>query len=389
MWNKRAVRGFVFAVGVVLAALLVAVAKPGLRDPDSTLYAAMSSAISAQPLAKWLVPEWPEGRQKSGRFVEHTAVTLWPGAALERIGVTPGAQVANILCAGLLLWLVGLLAERLAGGTRAMAMAAWGASIVCIQYWTRANHEVWWAAAALGVMWVVAAKKHWSLAALCVALACAFKGVLGLDVVVLALPLAFVLRGRAWTLTWGVASLVFSAVLLVAYDAAYRSQTGIGFVEAYLDTQLNYVGQIERHPWWLKPWNVVLYLGKAAWFALPGVLLLLANFRRVRVSPVGPLLLGSLLVVLGTSLMSRHAARYIFPVYPVLAVAGAVVARHAAITAWLQTKEKFVLVAVWLVVAARVLFASAVYKPVNVLPGVPIQQRESGRRVGGHEVNVA
>lgn len=370
-------RSFVFAIGVVLAATLVALAKPGLRDPDSTLYAAMSSSLATQPLSKWLVPEWPEGRQKSGRFVEHTAVTLWPGAALERIGVTPGAQVANVLCAGLLLWLVGVLAERLAAGTRSLAFAAWGASIVCIQYWTRANHEVWWAAATLGVLCVIAANRHWLWAAACVGLACAFKGVLGLDVVVLALPLAWVLRGRAWTLTWGVASLVFSVVLLVAYDSAYRSQTGIGFVEAYLDTQLNYVGQIERHPWWLKPWNVVLYLGKAAFFSLPGTLLLLANFKRVRVSPVGPLLLGSLLVVLGTSLMSRHAARYIFPVYPVLAVAGAVVARHAAITAWLKTREQFVLLAVGVLVTARVLFASAVYTPMNVLPGIPIQQRES------------
>lgn len=370
-------RSVVVAIGVLVAAVLVAIVKPGLRDPDSTLYAAMSSSISSQPLAKWLVPEWPEGRQKSGRFVEHTAVTLWPGAALERIGITPGAQVANVLCAGLLLWLVGVLAERLAGGTRALAMAAWGASIVCIQYWTRANHEVWWAAAALGVLCVIAANRHWAWAALCVGLACAFKGVLGFDVVVLALPLAWTLRGTAWTLKWGIASVLVSTLLLLAYDAAYRSQTGIGFVEAYLDTQLNYVGQIERLPWWLKPWNVVLYIGKAAWFALPGAVLLLANVRRVRVSPVGPLLLGSLLVVLGTSLMSRHAARYIFPVYPVLAVAGAVVARHAAITSWLQAREKFVLLAVWLVVAARVSFASAVYKPMNVLPGIPIQQRES------------
>ncbi|MGV3620773.1 MAG: hypothetical protein ACO1OB_08145 [Archangium sp.] len=368
-------RGLTFAIGVVLAGVLVALVKPGLRDPDSTLYAAMSTSISPQPLAKWLVPEWPEGRQKSGRFVEHTAVTLWPGAALERIGVTPGAQVANILCAGLLLWLVGALAERLAANTRAMAMAAWGGAIVCIQYWTRANHEVWWAAAALGVLWVIAAKRHWALAALFVALACAFKGVLGLDVVVLALPLAWVVGGRAWTVKWGVASLVFSVLLLVAYDAAYCSQTGVGFVESYLDTQLTYVGQIERHPWWLKPWNVVVYIGKAAFFSLPGALLLLANFRRVRVTPVGPLLLGALLVVLGTSLMSRHAARYIFPVFPVLAVAGAVVAKHAAITAWLQAKEKFVWLAVFILVVARIVFASAVYKPVNVLPGIPIQQR--------------
>jgi hypothetical protein len=384
--SSRREAGWYLLASLALAGA-VAWVQPPLHDPDSTLYAAMSSQLAGRPLAQWLAPQWPPGRAKAGRFVEHTAVSLWPGAALERLGVPAGALVANMLCAVALLWLVSRLAAALAPEASALAVASWGLSIIAVQYCLRANHEVWWATAAVAALWAIASGAARWVAVACVVAACCVKGVLGLDTLLLTTPLAWVLRGRAWTLRLVASSLVAAAVFVALYEAASLALVGQSFLGEYLSIQLGYVGQAEAHGWLTKPRNLVFYLGKLAWFSLPGALLLgwalwrqRAWLREDRARPALALLLGVGLVVVSTSLMSRHAARYIFPCYPALAVVGAVAAEGSALARWLQARPRAVLGGLLLVALARVLLSEVTYRDVNLLPGPATGALPSARR---------
>jgi hypothetical protein len=366
--------GVVFVAAGLMLGSAIAVTRPGLRDPDSTLYAAMSSQLTAQPLAAWMTPEWPANRMKTGRFVEHTAVSLWPGAVLERVGLSTGALVANVLCAVVLLWLVGRLASVLAPGSEPLAWAAWGLSIIGVQYWLRANHEIWWATASLAALLGVASRwPRWTVVALTVA-GCSIKGPLGLDTVLLVAPLAWVVHGRRWLVLYGVFSGLAVLAFVALYDLAFQRVTGTSFVSAYFSTQVGYVLDSETSVWLTKPRNLVVYLGKLIWFSLPGALLLAwAKWKKKRISrETIALLIGLLLVVVATSFMSRQAGRYIFPCYTVLAVIGSAAAVSSKLSGLLQRRASVVLAVVLLVALGRVLFASAVYREVNLLPGTRV-----------------
>jgi hypothetical protein len=102
---------------------------------------------------------------------------------------------------------------------------------------------------------------------------------------------------------------------------------------------------------------------------------LVVNGGRTLARPVLALALGLLLVLLGTSLMSRHAARYIFPCYPLLAVIGACAAGTTKLSKWLDARRWVVLGVIFALAAGRVLLAQAVYREVNVLPGTSIRQQ--------------
>lgn len=361
------------AAGLLLGGSIVST-RPALRDPDSTLYAAMSSQLSALPYTSWMTPQWPAGRMKTGRFVEHPAVSLWPGALLERVGIAAGALVANVLCAVVLLWLVGRLASLLAPGAEALAWAAWGLAIIGVQYWLRANHEIWWATASLAALLGVAARwPRWSVVAFTVA-GCAIKGPLGLDTVLLVAPLAWVVHGRRWLVTYGLFAALAVLAFAAIYELTFQRVTGTSFVSAYLSTQVGYVLDSETSAWLTKPRNLLVYLGKLIWFSLPGALLLgWARWKkRTLTRETMALLIGLVLVVVATSFMSRQAGRYIFPCYTVLAVIGAASAASSRLGAFLATRARAVVAVVFLIAFGRVLLASAVYSEVNLLPGTRV-----------------
>lgn len=378
--------GLFWAAGLALATTIT-LSRPVLRDPDSTLYAAMSTQLASRPLTTWIAPDWPEGRAKTGRFVEHTAVSLWPGAAIERAGLSAGALVANLLCAVLLLWLVGRLAACLEPRAQTLAWAAWGLSLVGIQFWLRANHEIWWATASLGALLGVAARwPRWAVVA-CTVGAFSIKGPLGLDTLLLVAPLAWVTHGRRWLLLY----LAFAAIAVVAfgalYDAAFHQATGSSFIEEYASIQFGYVEQAETHSFLTRPRNLAVYIGKLVWFSLPGALLLgwtLVTRRGWRSEPgtrsARALMLGVLLVLIVTSFMSRQAGRYIFPCYPLLAVIGAVSMSGMRLGAWIAPRGRLVLALVFVVALGRVLFAHVVYREVNLLPGTRVTSTEGPKR---------
>lgn len=364
---------FGFVAAALLLATAIAWSRPALRDPDSTLYAAMSSQLAAQPARTWIAPEWPGGRMKRGRFIEHTAVSLWPGAVLERVGPHSGALIANVLCAMLLLWLVGRLAEALAPGSEPLAWAAWGLAVIGVQYWLRANHELWWAAASIAALLGVVSRSPLWIVVGCTLLGCAIKGPLGLDTVLLVAPLAWVVHGRRWLGLYVLSTVVAAVVCVALYELAFHQVTGSSFVDAYVSTQLGYVVDSEVSGWIAKPRNLAVYIGKLLWFSLPGAALLAWSAWKTRLGhQVRALLVGLALVLVATSLMSRQAGRYIFPCYVILAVIGAASAAQTKLGAFLQQRPRFVFGLVCLVALARILFAATVYREVNPFPGTRV-----------------
>lgn len=364
-----------FVVAALGLSGAIVLSRPPLRDPDSTLYAAMSSQLSTQPLRTWIAPEWPPGRMKSGPFVEHTAVSAWPGAALERVQPGTGALLANALGALLLLWLVGRLAEVLAPGGAAVGWAAWGLSLIGVQYWLRANHEIWWAAAAIAALLSVASRAPRWLAVACTVLAFSVKGPLGLDVALLVAPLAWVTQGRRWLLRYLVNSALAVLVFAASYELVYREVTGASFIGGYVTTQLGYVLDSEAAGWLAKPRNLAVYAGKLLWFSLPGALLLAWALRKGPTRELRALVVGVVAVLLVTSLMSRQAGRYIFPCYVVLAVVGAASAAGSKLGVFLAGRARLVFALVCLVALGRILLASAVYREVNFFPGTRVTVR--------------
>jgi hypothetical protein len=76
--------------------------------------------------------------------------------------------------------------------------------------------------------------------------------------------------------------------------------------------------------------------------------------------------------------MSRQAGRYIFPAYPLLALAGAVSVSGSRLATWLQARARWVLMVIFLVALGRVVFAKSVYREVNLLPGTKITYPDAG-----------
>jgi uncharacterized membrane-anchored protein len=137
----------------------------------------------------------------------------------------------------------------------------------------------------------------------------------------------------------------------------------------------------------MKPRNLLVYFGKLLWFSLPGAVLLgwtLVTRRGWRLQPgsraTRALIVGVLLVLLATSLMSRQAGRYIFPCYPLLAVIGAVSMSGTRLSTWLRERGRLVLGIVFAVALGRVLLAHVVYREINILPGTRVSQEQ---RTGG------
>ena len=71
-----------WAATVFLMYRFIVAADYPLHDGDSVLYQSIASSLASRPWAEWLVPMWPPGWSKTGRFVEHLPFFFWPTAAL-------------------------------------------------------------------------------------------------------------------------------------------------------------------------------------------------------------------------------------------------------------------------------------------------------------------
>jgi 4-amino-4-deoxy-L-arabinose transferase-like glycosyltransferase len=344
--GEREVLGWMAALQVVVVALPLLEYRT--RDPDSVLYAEMAARLSAQPIARWVAPEWPPGWYAQGLYREHPAGIFVPPALLAGLGYPPeqAAYAVNAAYQVLTLVLVQRLAAAFALPLEARALA-WLLQLVPIAftYRVRANQEqavvLFMVAALLGTE-LSRSRRYWTLltAAGLVGLVLV-KGVLGLlGPVVCALwlltrPAPPESSRSTWTALAGAVLAV--VVAAIAYEAVYRRSTGEPFLAAYLSRQLG-VAAAPRSQAVLaqKAYNLAWYLARVLWFPVPWSLaLLVALFSRTgragaRTSGLAFVLAVTALYLGLFSLSDRRADRYIFPVYYVVGAAGAVAALRAS-----------------------------------------------------------
>ena len=375
--------GWLLCIAAMYA--LVVAAGDALRDPDSTLYAQIAHQLATRPVSTWIAPDFPPARFKSGPFLEHLSVFFWPAAALDRIGFSQGAVLANFFYALALLYLLFQLARRCADRETAwVAVASYLVSPLGVQYLLRANHENAWALGFLGGALCVLElnRTRWGgpLLAACAAWAFLIKGVLALAFFPVMLAIGLGVGAKRTPLWLGISALAVGAAAL-AYELAFRHATGHGFFAAYLQIQLGYVGTFEQRGALVKLMSPLYYGLNLLWFALPGsVLAFRAGLRAWREREARlPLRMGGLgagVHLLVLSLMTRHAVRYIFPAYALVQLAGAPeLTRLRKLRAWISEHDALLpylsMIALPVILALRITVDLHAYRFVDVLGGLP------------------
>ena len=351
--------GVAYAAGLVVAASFIYVIHFWSHDGDSSLYAGIASHLTAEPLSRWVAPQWWALWPNSSvteLFIEHPAGVFWLPSAMGRLGL-PAAESAYVVgVAASLLVLVGLarLVARVADRSAARAvliLLPW--MPVAFIFRVRANHEypmlvclVWALVALDGV------QRSWKwLLGLAAALvgALVVKGVFALFVVgacglwLLVDPAQAREEGGTWRLWLALGvSVVAMAATFVAYDAWYTQATGHAFWAAYWHRQVGpmtfaspiaQASVILRHVWF--------YLKHVAWHAAPWTIVLLwVAYRSLATRSIGTLTsreTRSLIFVcafvlasfVALSVPSRVAERYTFSAAFLLGATGIVAAvRH-------------------------------------------------------------
>ncbi|MBI5496770.1 MAG: glycosyltransferase family 39 protein [Deltaproteobacteria bacterium] len=319
----------------VVAAASASLAGFEFKDGDSRLYARMAHAMAEQPVSAWLSPHWPAHYYKEGLFQEHTAVFFWPMAALGVLGVpeVPAALLPNFLyLLGTLLFLAALARARHGEEAAALAPLAFLLSVAGFQYLLRANHEtalgLGVAAAAWGLHEVERRPWAGAVAAAGFAWCILIKGVIGL----VALPALGVWalvpgfsRRRLATLAAGLLAMLLAAWL---HEVAFAAANGHSFIRAYLDIHLGYAQDQERASPVRKLRNAAYYAGVVLWWFFPWSLAWAwsaAKSARARGWRVDVALWSSVaaavVYVAFFSMFDRRASRYVFSLYPLLAVA--------------------------------------------------------------------
>jgi hypothetical protein len=341
-----------WCAAVVVASAAVAAVGYGTPDPDSRLYAEMAATLSRRPIRSWIAPEWPPGLYMRGLYQEHPAGLFVPAAILARLGY-PADQAAyalglaySALAFALVPWVAAVFAPAEA------RTLGWLLQLLPIffVFRVRANHEP--ALLALFFVALLATEalirsRRGALPLLIAALA-ALMVVKGFLVVPATVCCALWLlvrsreSGTAARPRWIVSALAVAGGLIavvLAYEWAYRATTGESFLAAYARRSL-----VVGHSWSILtiPYNLLFYSGRVVWFAFPWSLVLVGAVLRYR--PQGReapsltrglstgvqgllFVLGAAAIYLGVfSLSGRRAERYIYPVYPLVGAAGAVVA---------------------------------------------------------------
>jgi hypothetical protein len=361
---------------------LVAVDYP-LRDADSVLYQSIAASLETRPWAEWLVPMWPAGSAKTGRFVEHLPFFFWPAASLGRLGLARGALLANLIYFLSCLYLLYRIARLLVRAECAwLTVALYALSPLGIQYLVRANQENAWAIGFLGALYCMR-NPHRRRAmgvgfVLFASFACAIKGVLALSMFPVLGLLWWVTSRRRGELVWFAAALCAVAAIALCYEGAYRRLTGETFFARYVEAQLTYVYRDEHLGWLRKFINPVYYAGNIVWFAFPSsVLAMIAVYRTRRAGKTSTEAQEVAFVGVGGYFalalpISRRAVRYIFPAYPLIHVPAAqlICDRAPHLAAWLRRNEAYLSYALMLmlmvVLAARVAAALRFYHFVQV-----------------------
>ena len=346
---------FCWGSALIAAAAALVLASYTSRDPDSTVYSEISARLSVLPFRAWIAPEWGGSWGFTGPFREHPVGIFVLPALLARAGY-PAKQAAfalGALFSVLSLYLVKRIAAPLVREHEATAVQ-WAALILPIAfvYRVRANQE--YPVLVLTLLALVATERArrsavWIAGVVCAA--CALALVKGVFVVFLpalcGLWLLLVRTHResradtraakddraAWL---GVAlAIVAVAALAWMYEWTYHRATGDSFLQFYLENRIaENAGLAAERSFSVeaKLYNLVWYIARLAWFAVPGSLVLIASvgcLRRAAPDDVRRIwfpVLASALYVGAMSLGANKADRFIFPAYFFVGVAGAVVA---------------------------------------------------------------
>ena len=368
---------------LIVAFLLVAFRFTS-SDGDSDLYAGLSNRLAAEPLSRWVAPEWwgfwPEA-EMTGLFREHPAGALIVPAALVRLGV-PGPQAAYVvgIGAGLAaLLLIGWLLSRVVPRDDARAaLVLLQLMPVAFLFRIRANHEyLMLVGLLLTLVGLEKVRQSWWAVVLVaggMAGALLVKGVF--VVLTIAGALLWVLidpagvnRSRMRLMIAVLVGVLVTIAVGTGYEFWFRAVTGEGYWVPYWHRQL---GQVEvATPMGsgiaALTWNVFFYLNRLAWHAAPWSLALIAllwttrdtwvsRWQALRDQERRGLLFAmtyGVLLVFVLSPSSRVAERYIFSGTFAVAAAGVIVALRIwpRIAAWCHELDQRVPAApalVWL-----------------------------------------
>jgi 4-amino-4-deoxy-L-arabinose transferase-like glycosyltransferase len=335
---------------LIIFALIVTLVDYEFNDPDSRLYSKLAQQLSEKPIGSWIAPRWVAYSGTETYFREHPSGVIWVSAALIRSGAPKeqASAIANflyILITFLFIFKIGrTIKENATGWAMVLASFLMPASFL---YIVRGNLEPpLTMAVVIGVYSLVKCKESWIYGvcyAVALVLAVFFKGLQG----------GFV--GIIGVLYWLTISqdkrhfyvLVGSAVVLLStmgvYEILYQSQTGEEFWLANFGIQA--VTAVETNSLWQKPYNLIWYLVRVLYFALPWTVFLLLGVRNSDERSYIPkdkrflwLLACVGLLILIMSLFDRRADRYIYPSYILMGMAGGwyVSGRFQRVKKWLS-----------------------------------------------------
>jgi len=342
---------WIWAAALLIAATLLVLTGFSSDDPDSALYAGISSRLSEAPVSSWIAPQWWGFWDSSGLFREHPAGIFWLPALCERLGIS-AMQAAYVqgLAAGLgSLLLIGVLIARVTNTTDGRAALVWLQFMpVAFVFRIRANHEYpMLFCLVLALVAIDGVRRSWGwVAVLAAALtgALLIKGVFVLFILI-ALGLWILLNparasgSMARPVAGVVVSLVVMAVAALVYDRVYFAATGDTFWGPYWRRQLSPVTittPFSAATSWLG--HLVFYIGRLLWHPAPWSLALLFYAWRRRSQFIArrvfaPHVRGvtfvaafvAIIIVLLTP-SSRFAERYAFSATFAVAALGVVVA---------------------------------------------------------------
>ena len=345
-----------------VTALLIGVVHYESRDPDSQLYAGISARLVREPMVQWIAPQWWGFWNSEGPYCEHPVGMFVVPALLGRAGYPPlqAAYAVNALYQVASFALVTLIAARLVPRSAVALGCILQLLPIAFVFRVRANQEY---AVLAGLLFAIYATERartrppWiagMLAGFCAVLL--VKGVFAFMVPVacgiwLVSRAASNARPRAdWGAWSGLALMPVAAfIVTVGYEAAYVKVTGRSFLEIYRSRQLPEDALAPGSLVWRVVYTASWYAARIIWYPFPWSLIVVAAaagcVRRGQWWPPKSAaessgertagwqgawfaIVTALALTATFSVAHRKADRYIFPVYFLVAAAGAGVAMH-------------------------------------------------------------
>jgi hypothetical protein len=354
-----------WSLALIVATVLLAATSFTTRDADSRVYITIASRMAAEPMSRWIAPQWWGAWGMQGIFREHPIGTFVLPALLGRAGYPPiqasfvitlGAQIVSLL-------MFVALAERFVPAFSARSLT-WTLQLLPIAFVfrIRANQEYLLLAGLLLALvgldrarrhpgWLVLALSGYVYALLVKGVFAFLAPVCGALWIVASPRQAGERRSIAWV---GIASMVvLTPIVAWEYERLYVAATGQSFLDYYLGPRIALGGNATTGSMpfpFDKLWNAGWYLGRVAWYAAPWSLVLAAAWASRSESAseergrwIGYCAAATLATVALVALRDTKADRYVFPAYFFAAAGGTVlaIARWPTVERWTIALDRF------------------------------------------------